>query len=59
MPEAGKARMSIWVEPQDREDMAVIREAFGLPTDSSAIRYAVRRLAREIREQNEAPKKAA
>ena len=59
MPETGKARMSIWVEPQDREDMAAIREAFGLPTDSSAIRYAVRKLAREIRGQDQAPKRAA
>ena len=59
MPETRKARMSMWVEPQDREDMAVIRDAFGLPTDSSAIRFAIRKLAREIRGQDEAPKKAA
>ena len=54
-----KARMSIWIEPDDREDMATIKKAFGLPTDSSAIRYAVRRLARELEEQNQAPKKVA
>jgi len=59
MPEAEKARMSIWVEPQDREDMAAIRDEVGLPSDSSAIRYAIRKLAREIRGQNQAPKKAA
>ena len=59
MPETRKARMSMWVEPQDREDMAVIRDAFGLPTDSSAIRFAIRKLAREIRGQDEAKKAAA
>jgi hypothetical protein len=59
MPRAEKARMSIWVEAQDRDDMAAIREAFGLPTDSSAIRFAIRKIAREIRGQDQAPKRAA
>ena len=59
MAEANKARMSIWVEPDDRADMATIRKAFGLPTDSSAIRYAVRRLAQEIEDQRSAKKAAA
>ena len=59
MPETEKARMSIWVEPQDRNDMAAIREAFGLPTDSSAIRFAIRKLAREIRGEDQASKWAA
>jgi hypothetical protein len=59
MPDPTKARMSIWVEPDDREDMATIKKAFGLPTDSSAIRYAIRRLAQEIEDQRAAKKAAA
>jgi hypothetical protein len=59
MPETTKARMSIWVEPDDREDMATIKKAFGLPTDSSAIRYAIRRLAQEIEDHRPSKKVAA
>lgn len=47
MPEK-KERMSIWVEEQDRAAMRAIRDAHGLPTDSAALRYAVRRVAKEI-----------
>jgi len=49
MPEDGKERMSVWVEPQDREAMRTIRVTFGLPTDSAAIRYAVREIERQAK----------
>lgn len=55
MPEEGKERMSVWVESQDRDSMKEIRAAFGLPTDSAAIRYAVREVARQIRRRNRRP----
>lgn len=52
MPEEPKVRMSLWVEPRDRADMATIREEVGLATDSAAVRYAIRRIARELRSEN-------
>lgn len=51
MPEEGKERMSVWVEPQDREAMRKIRDAYGLPTDSAAIRFAIRFLAGDPKNQ--------
>lgn len=49
MPEDGKKRMTVWVDQQDRDDMKVVAESAGLASDSAAIRYAIRKLAREIR----------
>lgn len=49
MPEDGKKRMTVWVDQQDREAMKLIEAAAGLSSESAAIRYAVHKVAREIR----------
>jgi len=49
MPGEKMVRMSVWVAESDRHAMALIREENGLASDSSALRYAVRRVAREIK----------
>lgn len=52
MPEDGKKRMTVWVDQQDRDDMKLVAESVGLASDSAAIRYAVRKMAREIRAED-------
>ena len=39
--------MNIVVEDDDEDAMAVIRQVYGLPSDSAAIRFALRKLMRE------------
>jgi hypothetical protein len=42
-----KKRMNIIVEEEDQKAMAVIRQVYGLPSDTAAIRFALRKLRRE------------
>jgi hypothetical protein len=49
MPEDGKKRMTVWVDQEDRDAMKLIEASVGLGSESAAIRYAVKKLAREIR----------
>lgn len=49
MPKDGKKRMTVWVDQQDRDDMRLIERSVGLASESAAIRFAVRKLARELR----------
>ena len=42
-----KKRMNIIVEAEDQKAMAVIRQVYGLPSDTAAIRFALRKLMRE------------
>ena len=58
MPETGRSRMSIWVEPEDRNGSRYIAERVGLGTESGAIRFAVRRVERMMR-ADEAERSAA
>ncbi len=44
-----KKKMTIWITPKDREDLDLIVESVGLASLSSAIRYAIRRVARMTR----------
>jgi hypothetical protein len=41
-------RTNLFLDDQDREALRVIKEAHGLATDSSAARFAIREVAREI-----------
>jgi Arc/MetJ-type ribon-helix-helix transcriptional regulator len=59
MPEDGKKRMTVWVDQQDREDMKLIEASVGLASESAAIRYAVKKLAREIRVEEARVKRAS
>lgn len=59
MPETGKVRMSIWVEPEDRERLRYIAERVGLGTESGAIRFAVRRVERMMRADEAKERRAA
>jgi hypothetical protein len=43
-----KARTTIFLEPTDREAIKLIREATGCGTDASAVRFAIRQVAREF-----------
>jgi hypothetical protein len=57
-------RTSIYLDDQDRDALRVIREAHGIASDASAIRFAVRSMARDLerkprRGQSEASDKAA
>ncbi len=45
-----KKRMNIIVEDEDQQAMAVIRRVYGLPSDTAAIRFALRKLMREEEE---------
>lgn len=38
-------RTTIWLDEQDREDIKLLKERYGLSTDSDAIRLAIRILA--------------
>lgn len=58
MPETGKVRMSIWVEPEDRERLRYIAERVGLGTESGAIRFAVRRVERMMRAEEAKERRA-
>lgn len=49
MPEDEKRRMTVWVDQRDRDDMRLIESSVGLASESAAIRFAVRKLARELR----------
>lgn len=42
-----KKRMNIIVEDDDQKAMALIRRVYGLPSDTAAIRFALRKLMRE------------
>jgi hypothetical protein len=42
-----RKRMNIIVEAEDQKAMAVIRQVYGLPSDTAAIRFALRKLMRE------------
>src|SRR4051794_25648030 len=42
-----RKRMNIIVEDDDQTAMAVIRRVYGLPSDTAAIRFALRKLMRE------------
>lgn len=59
MAEDGKKRMTVWVDQQDRDDMKAIAAAVGLATESAALRYAIRKVAREIRAEEAKAKRAA
>ena len=41
-------RTSIYLDDQDRVALGVIKEAHGIATDAGAVRFAVRKIAREI-----------
>ena len=41
-------RTSIYLDDQDRDALRVIREEHGIATDASAVRFAIRQMARDI-----------
>jgi hypothetical protein len=43
-----KARTTIFLEQADRDAIKFIREATGCGTDASAVRFAIRQVAREL-----------
>ena len=44
-------RTNIYLDDQDREALRVIREEHGIATDASAVRFAIRSMARDIERQ--------
>ena len=59
MVDGDKKRMTVWVDPQDRDDLKTIAASVGLATESAALRYAIRKVAREIRAEEAKAKRAA
>lgn len=51
-----KNRTSVVLSPKEREDIEFIKEAGDLDSNSSAIRYAIRRVARLMRRKLEQAK---
>jgi hypothetical protein len=41
-------RTNIYLDEEDREALQVIRAAHGIGTDASAVRFAIRQVAREL-----------
>ena len=41
-------RTNIYLDEEDREALQVIRSAHGIGTDASAVRFAIRQVAREL-----------
>jgi hypothetical protein len=41
-------RTTIYLDDSDREALRAIREAHGIATDASAVRFAIRQAAREL-----------
>ena len=52
MSDDKKTRTTIWVDQQQRDNMAEIRRVYGLSSDSAAIRYALQKVAREARAES-------
>lgn len=48
-----KKKTTFWVDTQDRDNMAAIRRVYGLASDSAAIRYALQKVAREVRAEDQ------
>jgi hypothetical protein len=53
MADESKKRATYWVDAQDRDNMAAIRRVYGLASDSAAIRYALQKVAREARTEEQ------
>jgi hypothetical protein len=49
MSEAPKSKTTVWIDQQDRDNMAAIKRVYRLASDSAAIRYALQRIAQEAR----------
>ena len=50
-----KTRTTIRLEEQDREAIAAIKAYYGITSDNDAIRFALRKVQREIRRQTSRP----
>jgi hypothetical protein len=44
-------RTNIYLDDQDREALRVIRDEHGIATDASAVRFAIRSMARDIEQR--------
>ena len=53
MPDEAKKKTTFWVDSQDRDNMGAIRRVYGLVSDSAAIRYALQKVAREARAEEQ------
>ena len=53
MSDDQKVRRTFWVDQQDRNNMEAIRRVYGLATDSAALRYALQKVAREARSEEQ------
>lgn len=53
MPEVPKSKTTVWIDQQDRDNMAAIKRVFRLASDSAAIRYALQQVAREARAEEQ------
>lgn len=55
-----KRRTNIYLGPQDEQDLGVIRQHFNLDSDAASVRFAIHKLAEEIRglsSENESKRK--
>ena len=51
MADTLKAKTTIWIDQQDRDNMEAIRRAYRLASNSAAIRYALQQVARAARSE--------
>lgn len=47
-----KRRTNIYLGEQDEQDLEVIRKHFNLDSDAASVRFAIHKLAEEIRESS-------
>jgi hypothetical protein len=53
MADEPKKKTTYWVDTQDRGNMVAIRRVYGLASDAAAIRYALQKVAREARAEEQ------
>lgn len=53
MPEEPKSKTTVWIDQEDRANMATIRRTYRLASDSAAIRFALQRVAQEARSEGQ------
>jgi hypothetical protein len=51
-------RTNIYLDEEDREALQVIRAAHGIGTDASAVRFAIRQVARELERKTKRDQRA-
>lgn len=53
MSDLPKSKTTVWIDQQDKDNMAVIKRVYRLASDSAAIRYALQQVAREAKAEDQ------